>query len=154
MKQADFHVLRESQMDAILTENGFIDNAADAAMLKDPDVIDQLARGHALGIVAAFQLQGKQTSTEPSKPSEPLEPSQPETSLQSGLFIVQIGAFEDPSNAEKTALQATEKGFDTFIKQEDNLYKVQIGAFKERINAEELVQEASAAGLTAVITLN
>ena len=151
MKQADFHVLRESQMDAILTENGFIDNAADAAMLKDPDVIDQLARGHALGIVVAFQLQGKQTSTEPSKL---LEPSQPETLLQSGLFIVQIGAFEDPSNAEKTALQATEKGFDTFIKQEDNLYKVQIGVFKERINAEELVQEASVAGLTAVITLN
>jgi N-acetylmuramoyl-L-alanine amidase len=83
-----------------------------------------------------------------------LQPSQSETSLQSGLFIVQIGAFEDPSNAEKTALQATEKGFHTFIKQEDKLYKVQIGAFKERINAEELVQEARTAGLTAALTIN
>mgnify|MGYP000980899603 CR=1 FL=1 len=142
MKQADFHVLRESQMDAILTENGFIDNVADAAMLKDPDVIEQLARGHASGIAAAFQLRSKQI------------PSQPEPPLQSGLFIVQIGAFEDESNAEKTALQAKEKGFQTFIKQEDILYKVQIGAFKERINAEELVEKAKTAGLTAAITIN
>lgn len=31
-KKADFHVLRESAMPALLTENGFIDNAQDAAL--------------------------------------------------------------------------------------------------------------------------
>lgn len=34
MKQADLHVLRESAMPALLTENGFIDNASDAAKMK------------------------------------------------------------------------------------------------------------------------
>src|SRR5690625_5780208 len=34
-KEENFHVLRESSAPAILTENGFIDNANDASNLKD-----------------------------------------------------------------------------------------------------------------------
>jgi N-acetylmuramoyl-L-alanine amidase len=56
-KKADFHVLRESNMDAVLTENGFIDNAEDAVKMKDPSWIENVARGHAQGIANAFGLQ-------------------------------------------------------------------------------------------------
>lgn len=56
-KKADFHVIRESAMDAILTENGFIDNASDAAKMKDPNWIENVARGHVNGIARIYKLQ-------------------------------------------------------------------------------------------------
>lgn len=58
-KQANFHVLRESNMPALLTENGFIDNANDAAKLKSSTYIESLARGHVNGIVKSFNLPKK-----------------------------------------------------------------------------------------------
>ncbi|MEK5103992.1 N-acetylmuramoyl-L-alanine amidase [Cytobacillus sp. FSL M8-0252] len=65
-KQKNLHVLRESHMPAILTENGFIDNSGDAAKLKQDSFIDDVARGHVNGIVKAFNLRKKETS-KPSK---------------------------------------------------------------------------------------
>ncbi len=59
LKQSSFHVLRESNMDAILTENGFIDHSGDAAKLKSSSFIENLARGHAYGIASAFRLSKK-----------------------------------------------------------------------------------------------
>ncbi|MGY3718636.1 LysM peptidoglycan-binding domain-containing protein, partial [Sutcliffiella cohnii] len=56
-KQANFHVLRESRMPALLTENGFIDNVNDANKLKQPSFIESIARGHVNGLVRAFNLQ-------------------------------------------------------------------------------------------------
>lgn len=61
-KQANFHVLRESSMAAILTENGFIDHAADAAKLKSAAFLEQIALGHARGIARIFQLSSKSSS--------------------------------------------------------------------------------------------
>lgn len=49
-KTANFHVLRESTMPAVLTENLFIDTVADANLLKRADFITATARGHAQGI--------------------------------------------------------------------------------------------------------
>ncbi|MFP7445211.1 N-acetylmuramoyl-L-alanine amidase [Bacillus infantis] len=61
-KSANFHMLRESNMPAILTENGFIDNANDAAKLKSASFIESLARGHVNGIVKSFNLPKKSTA--------------------------------------------------------------------------------------------
>jgi N-acetylmuramoyl-L-alanine amidase len=58
-KQANFHVLRESNMPALLTENGFIDNVTDANKLKDPAYINRIARGHVNGLARAFGLRQK-----------------------------------------------------------------------------------------------
>lgn len=55
-KTDNFHVLRESNMPAILTENGFIDTTADANNLKTSSFIESLARGHAKGLEQAFSL--------------------------------------------------------------------------------------------------
>jgi len=145
MKQGDYHVLRESHMDAILTENGFIDNASDAEKLKDPLFIERLARGHALGIANAFQLKGKNELSELTKPVH---------TVSDGFFSVQIGAFHEKSNAEKLALQAKEKGFNPLIIQVHDLYKVQIGAFKERENAEALIQKAKKEGIDAFVAID
>ena len=58
-KRANFHVLRESNMPAILTENGFIDNAGDAAKLKSDAYLNRIALGHANGIAQALGLKRK-----------------------------------------------------------------------------------------------
>lgn len=61
-KQQNFHVLRESNMPALLTENGFIDNTNDAAKLNTASFIESLARGHVNGIVKCFNLPKKNTT--------------------------------------------------------------------------------------------
>lgn len=61
-KEANFHVLRESAMDAVLTENGFIDHKGDAANLKKDAFINKIARGHAAGLAQALGLKGKGAS--------------------------------------------------------------------------------------------
>ena len=58
-KTANFHVLRESNMPALLTENGFIDNSRDATKLKSASFIDAIARGHVNGIAKSFALTKK-----------------------------------------------------------------------------------------------
>lgn len=55
-KTANFHVLRETSMSAILTENGFIDTAADANKLRNATFLQGIARAHATGLEEAFQL--------------------------------------------------------------------------------------------------
>jgi N-acetylmuramoyl-L-alanine amidase len=55
-KTANFHVLRETTMPAILTENLFIDRVADANLLKRADFITATARGHAQGIANFLAL--------------------------------------------------------------------------------------------------
>ncbi|MFG2007837.1 N-acetylmuramoyl-L-alanine amidase [Micromonospora sp. NPDC048868] len=56
LKTANFHVLRETAMPAVLTENLFIDTVADANLLKRAAFITATARGHANGIAAYLGL--------------------------------------------------------------------------------------------------
>ncbi|WP_200411281.1 N-acetylmuramoyl-L-alanine amidase [Virgibacillus salexigens] len=60
-KEANFHMVRESAMPAVLTENGFIDNASDAAAaaLKSDAFLTKIARGHAEGLASALGLSRK-----------------------------------------------------------------------------------------------
>ena len=55
-KQGSFHVLKKSNMPALLTESGFIDNKSDAALLKTDTFIENLAQGHVNGLKKAFGL--------------------------------------------------------------------------------------------------
>lgn len=62
-KKANFAVLRETSMPAVLLENLFIDNQKDAAKLKDNTFINGLAEAIAAGLVAALEI--------PVKPKKP-----------------------------------------------------------------------------------
>lgn len=98
-KQANFHVLRETNMHAVLTECGFISNAKDAALLKDDFNIRKLAHGHAAGIASFVGLKEKQQPQQPQK-----------------LYRVQVGAFSVKENAEKMQKQLVKEGYkDAFI---------------------------------------
>jgi N-acetylmuramoyl-L-alanine amidase len=105
-KRANYAVLRETCMPAILTENLFIDNPNDAAKLKSEQFLLQVAHGHVQGIVKAFGLKKK------AKPT----PSQPQQKVSDGkLYSVQVGAFTDPDNAKKLAEELKKKGYPAII---------------------------------------
>lgn len=55
-KQGNLHVLRESKMPSILTENGFIDTASDAKRMKNKAWIDRVGKAHAEGIADIYNL--------------------------------------------------------------------------------------------------
>ena len=102
-KWANFHVLRESKPPAILTENGFIDTAADAKKLKDSAFIKKLGRAHAEGLAKALGLKKKATAPKPAPKPDPV-PS-PGPGPGSGKLIrvkvdgKQVGAFAELKNA-------------------------------------------------------
>lgn len=87
--RANFHVLRESHMPAILTENLFIRNITDADRLKNTAFKTDLIRGHVTGLEKFLGL--KKLQTEPPKTEPPTEGK---------LFKVQLGAFAERDNAE------------------------------------------------------
>ena len=105
-KRANYAVLRETKMPAILTENLFIDNPNDAAKLKSEQFLQQIAYGHVQGIVKAFGLK-KKTKPTPSQPQQ--------KSSDKKLYRVQVGAFADPKNAERLAKELREKGYPTIV---------------------------------------
>ncbi len=62
-KRRNFHMVRESNMPAILTENGFIDHRNDAANLSRSSFIEKIGLGHVNGLVQIFGLKKKVPST-------------------------------------------------------------------------------------------
>ena len=66
-KRANFAVLRNTKMPAILTENGFISNASDAAKLKQDSFLNKIAKGHVDGLVKACGLKKKVSTPFKSK---------------------------------------------------------------------------------------
>ncbi|MFZ5639073.1 MAG: N-acetylmuramoyl-L-alanine amidase [Bacillota bacterium] len=59
MKAADLYVLGGTEAPAILTENLFIDNPSDAALLKNEAFLNGIAAAHARGCLAALGIQPK-----------------------------------------------------------------------------------------------
>ncbi|MGE6631542.1 N-acetylmuramoyl-L-alanine amidase [Bacillus sp. NPDC077027] len=128
-KTANFHVLRETAMSAILTENGFIDTASDTNKLRNVSFLQSIARAHAVGLEKAFQLKKKATA----------------------LYKVQAGVFKVKANADELASTLKRKGFEAFVLLEGGLFKVQIGAFRSKQNADELVKRVKQAGHDAFV---
>lgn len=100
-KKANFHMLRESKMEAVLTENGFIDNKEDSKKLKSESYLNQIAYGHAMGIVKAFGLK-KKTSTKPAANNKV-------------TYQVVAGSFANYENAESQVKKLEGKGIKSFI---------------------------------------
>lgn len=103
-KSKNLHMVRESKMKAILTENLFISNAADSKLLADPNFRQKLAKGHVAGLEKFFGLKKK---------------AQPPPQEQSKVWVVQVGAFEDKQNALDLEKQLLKDGYKPFVR-EDN----------------------------------
>ncbi|MEK5065882.1 N-acetylmuramoyl-L-alanine amidase [Cytobacillus sp. FSL R5-0596] len=103
VKFADFAVLRETKMDAILAECGFMTNQAEASRLKTSDYRIKCAYAIAEGLIEFYKLKEK------AKPKEPVKSS------AKGLYKVQVGAFSDKKNADNLAAELKKKGYSTYI---------------------------------------
>lgn len=86
-KQANFAVLRETKMPAILTEVLFIDNPTDASKLKDPAFLEAVARGHVNGLERAFGL--KKSTVRKGSMMNPEDVNKIIRFLSAGWFVVQ-----------------------------------------------------------------
>lgn len=103
---ADFHVLRETSMSAILTENGFIDNDEDAEKLSDPNFLETIARGHVNGLARAFDLEQVDDSSGDSVDSE--------DSGNGDLFRVIVdGEQEGAYRVRQNILNAVDRNLDS-----------------------------------------
>ncbi|RDW17406.1 N-acetylmuramoyl-L-alanine amidase [Oceanobacillus chungangensis] len=145
-KKANFHVLRESTMDAFLSENGFIDNSKDAALMKQTSWRQKVAEGHVNGLVKAFKLNRKTTNPSPGDPSNP-----------NTLFKVIAGSFKSKKNADARVTFLKGKGVEAFVTtatiSNERWYRVQAGAFSNRKNAEERLNTIENTGVDAFIEI-
>ena len=147
-KEANFHMLRESRMQAVLTENLFIDNKDDADKLKQDAWLDRIAQGHVNGLVKVFNLKPKESPQPDPKPNV--------------YYRVIAGSFQERANAEKRIEELQKAGFESFIdikevKQPGSnpivFYRVVAGSFQDRTNAEKRVEELQKAGFDAFIDI-
>lgn len=102
-KAKNLHMLRESKMKAILTENLFISNAADAKLLADPNFRQKIAKGHIVGLEKFLGL--KKTA-------------QPPPQEQSKIWIVQVGAYEEKQNALDMEKQLIKDGYKPLVREQ------------------------------------
>lgn len=102
-KKANFHMLRESRMVALLTENMFIDTKKDADQLKKQSFINKVAQGHVNGLVKLFNLNKKKTASKPS------------TNKGETFYRVVAGSFKNRKNADDQVKKLKKDGYDVFI---------------------------------------
>jgi N-acetylmuramoyl-L-alanine amidase len=105
-KAANFHMVRESKMNAVLTECGFISNRSDNAKMKQDSWKSEVARGHAEGIAEFIGLNKKAEKPATAAPAA------------KKLYRVQVGAFEDRENADKLAADLRKQGYRPFISED------------------------------------
>ncbi len=134
VKTADFHVLRETKMTAVLAECGFYTNRNEAALLQTDAYQKTCANAIVQALAAQYQLKESKPAPSPS-----------------GLFKVQAGAFAKKSNADQLVKRLQAAGFDAVSFCAIDIYKVQTGTFSEKNNAEALAQRLRAAGFDAVV---
>ncbi|WP_332632040.1 N-acetylmuramoyl-L-alanine amidase [Halalkalibacter flavus] len=104
VKTANFQVLKETKMTAILVEYGFMDSTTDLPKLKSDTYRRLVAKTTAESIAAHYNLkkraQSKNTSTQ---------------SNTNKLYHVQVGAFVNKDNTDRLANELKSKGYSVFI---------------------------------------
>lgn len=119
-KQANFHVLRESKMPAILTENGFIDHPEDAKLMKQAAWREKVAAAHVEGLVEIFNLKSSSSSKE-------------------GYQLI-AGSYAQKANASARQALLTSKQIPATVKEASitgkKLYRVIAGTYPSRSAAE------------------
>lgn len=100
--RADFCVLRETNMPAVLIECGFMDSTTDVPIILTEDFADEVAKACVEVIVSRGGLTKKTT-----KPTQ--------TTTAKTLYRVQVGAFENKANAENLLAKLKAEGYSGII---------------------------------------
>lgn len=138
--ESNFHIVRESNMPAILSENGFMDNKREALLMVNVDFQKEVAMEHAQGVCDYFNV--KYVAEVEASPG----------SSSGVLYRVQTGAFSVRANADALLADVRSEGFDTYMIQADGLYKIQVGAFGVKSNADAMAAKLKAKGFSTFIT--
>src|SRR5690606_14365196 len=138
LKKANFHMVRESAMPAILIEGGLMDSTVDTKKIRDDKVLDAAGKAIAEALAVYFGLKKKKPAPKP-KPSP------------TKLYRVQIGAYSVKANADAQAAKAKRAGYSPYIAREGGLYKVQIGAYSVKANADRIAAELKRKGFNVYI---
>lgn len=138
-KKANFHVLRETSMPAFLSENGFIDNHSDAALMKQASWRKKIAQNHVNGIAKALQLKKRTNGNQKSD----------------SLYKVIAGSFQSKEKALNRVSFLKTHGIEAFIETITlsgvKWHRVQSGAFSNRKNAEAHLKRIEKIGIDAFI---
>ncbi|WP_077621804.1 N-acetylmuramoyl-L-alanine amidase [Sediminibacillus massiliensis] len=139
-KRANFHVLRETDMSALLLEILFIDNPDDLKLITNSAFRSDTANAIAQGVASALKLPVKQQPEEPGV-----------------LYKVIAGSFTERENAQNRINFLDEKGIDSFMVPATisgrQYFRVQAGAFADRQNAETQVERLGNVGITDAFIL-
>jgi N-acetylmuramoyl-L-alanine amidase len=109
LKTSDFHVLRETNMNAVLVECGFMTNAEELVLLKSADYREKCAVGIARGLI---QFYGLQLKPQPAPQPVP-QPAAPAATGSLYRVIVEgnkVGAFGNVDNVVNVVRENVEKG--------------------------------------------
>jgi N-acetylmuramoyl-L-alanine amidase len=107
VKTANFHVLRETHMTAILVECGFMTNKEEVRLLRSEYFQKTCAEAIVRGVVQLYKLKKKQSKPTTSKPIA--------IPTKTTLYKVQVGAFQNKEEAEKLADQLKNSGYEAIV---------------------------------------
>jgi LysM repeat protein len=152
LKKANFHVLRETKMAAVLTEGGYMDSSIDIVKLRDNGVLKAAGEAIADGIMAYFGITPKPAPA----PTQPAPTNLYRVRKSWADAASQIGAFGDLENAIELAKSKSgynvydDNGKQVYPEVVEQMYRVrkswadassQIGAFSDLENARELADK-------------
>lgn len=139
-KRANFHMLRESNMPAMLTENLFIDHPSDSEKLTNQSYINKIATGHVHGIVNAFQLKKKSTKQNEKEQTNAINGTNSKSSNNKTDRHKREQSTERKNSNDTTHI--TNPPIDKNI-----FYRVIAGSFNDRRNADRRLEKLKQLGI-------
>jgi N-acetylmuramoyl-L-alanine amidase len=107
VKRVDFHVLRETKMNAFLIECGFMTNPEDLALMLTDEYRRKVAQGVSNGLIQYYGLKAKPVPA----------PQAPTPAPSNTIYRVQVGAFANKDNADRLVAELKAKGYSAIITQ-------------------------------------
>lgn len=124
VKEGDLHMLRETKPPAILVEGPFMTNKKEAALLKHDAFRMRFASGIVKGVVNAYNLKLKSSSTV--------------SAASDKMYRILSGTFKDESDAKKglARMQACGAIKVGYVQKDGNFFRVLTGTFTSKAKAE------------------
>lgn len=133
IKKANWSVINQNSVPAVLTEGGFMDTKSDYAVITSAAGQTAYAKAVAEGLIEFLGLEKK-------------------TATPAVLYRVQTGAFRNREYAVTFFNKVKSAGFDPCMVLIKGLYKVQVGAYQKKANATATAKKLQAAGFATCIT--
>jgi N-acetylmuramoyl-L-alanine amidase len=115
VKFENFHVLRETAMDATLVECGFMSNKAEAELLKSDNYRNKVAQALVKGLVKLYGLTAKPAPAPKPPVQTPAKPVTPAPANDGLFYRVVTGSFDSKAEAEKRIAELKKAGYDSFL---------------------------------------